>query len=202
MKKLLKALLIVGAAGIVAVGLIVFYVQFRHFDRIRTDIAAVGHAPVAIVPGASILTGGEPSDALRDRLETALDLFRRGKIDRILVTGDDGRFHVDEITAMRDFLTKAGVPRERIVVDGQGYRTYESCKRAVQVQDIREAVVVTQRFHLGRALYLCSAFGMDATGIVADRHEYVRGSYFWLRDLASSVKAWWDVNVIPPKPPV
>jgi vancomycin permeability regulator SanA len=176
-------------------------VQLRFAGKI-TDPSGISKEPVAIVLGASVLSTGEPSDALQDRLDTALDLFRQGRADRILITGDDGRYRVDEISVMRDYLTKADVPWERIIVDGQGYRTYESCKRAVDVLGIKKAVVVTQRFHMGRALYLCNRLGMDAEGVAADRHPYVRIVYFWARDLTASLMAWWDVNVIPPKPPV
>lgn len=189
-------------AGLSVLGVILAQVQLGQADRIAYTTSTAEHAPVAIVLGASVLTSGEPSDALRDRLDTALDLYRSGVVDRILITGDDGRFRVDEITVMRDYLTKAEIPWERIMVDGKGYRTYESCKRAVSVLGIRKAVLVTQRFHMGRALYLCNSFGMDAGGLVADRHEYVKGTFFWLRDLAASLKAWWDVIVMPPKPPV
>lgn len=186
-----------------ALGAVLAQVQLSYAGRIfPPEAGSVPSADVAIVLGASILPDGEPSDALRDRLDTALDLYRNGTVERLLITGDDGRFRVDEIASMRDYLTKADVPWERILVDDRGYRTYESCKRAAQVLHIETAVVVTQRFHLGRALFLCNTFGIDAIGVTADRHVYVRGTYFWLRDLAASLKAWWDIYVLPPDPPV
>ena len=193
----------VAIAGVVLVVIlaVLLDVQFRFIGRIA-DPSGITKESVALVLGASVLSNGEPSDALQDRLDTALDLFRQGRADRILITGDDGRYRVDEISVMRDYLTKADVPWERIIVDGQGYRTYESCKRAVDVLGIKKAVVVTQRFHMGRALYLCNRLGMDAEGVNADRHPYVRIVYFWARDLAASAEAWWDVNILPPKPPV
>ncbi|MBU1348648.1 YdcF family protein [Patescibacteria group bacterium] len=196
------------ALGVVFVSLailavILAQVQLTYAGRIfAPNVTSVPSADVAIVLGASILPDGTPSDALRDRLDTGLDLYRNGTVDRILITGDDGRFHVNEIASMRDHLTTADVPWEHIIVDDRGYRTYESCKRAAQVLHIETAVVVTQRFHLGRALYLCNAFGIDAIGVTADRHVYRRNTYFWARDLASSIKAWWDINIIPPDPPV
>ncbi|MCI0479144.1 YdcF family protein [Candidatus Uhrbacteria bacterium] len=188
---------------VTALAAMLAHVQLSYAHRIHPTYATdVPTSDVAIVLGASVLRGGEPSDALRDRLDTALDLYRNGSVERLLITGDDGRYRVNEIASMRDYLTKAGVPWEHILVDDRGYRTYESCKRAAEVLHVETATVVTQRFHLGRALFLCNNFGIDAIGVAADRHTYVRGTYFWARDLAASVKAWWDVYLIPPAPPV
>ena len=118
------------------------------------------------------------------------------------MTGDDGLFHVDEVAVMRELAINEGVPAEDIQIDDHGYRTYESCKRAVEVFDVRDAVIVTQRFHIARALYLCDAFDMEVQGITADKHEYQDNWKFVIRDLAASAKAWWDVNVMDPAPPV
>ncbi len=185
--------------GVFMIGLIAF-VQFRFVSRIvsTNDVKA----PFAIVLGASVTQSGEASDALRDRVETAIDLYKQGKVQKLLMTGDDGLFHIDEVAVMARIAQEAGVTSTDILVDGHGYRTYESCKRAVEVYNIQKAVIVTQRFHLGRALYLCSSFGMDAQGVVADRHSYQRIFYFVVRDIGASLKAWWDVQVLAPKPPV
>ncbi len=181
----------------------ILVVQTAFVDRIvpaeRPDL--VGVADAIMVLGASVKSDGTPSDALRDRLMTGLDLYKAGKAPEILITGDDGGFRADEIDVMRRFLVDQGVPSSTVRVDGEGYRTYESCKRAKE-EGIRRVIVVTQRFHLARALYLCNRLGVDAQGVIADRQTYVRIVYFWTRDLLSSAKAWWDVNVLPPKSPV
>ena len=103
---------------------------------------------------------------------------------------------------MRKVLEESGIPSDKILEDGHGYRTYENCKRAVQTFDINSAIVVTQRFHIGRALYLCNRLGMDATGVASDLTSYQRIIFFTARDLAASIEAWWDINVMSPKPPV
>ncbi|MBU1034471.1 YdcF family protein [Patescibacteria group bacterium] len=177
-------------------------VQLHYYKKIFKRGDGVKDAPVAIVLGASVKLNGEPSDALRDRLLVGQNLYERGVVKKILITGDDGKYHINEIKTMREFLDNLGVASEDIIEDGHGYRTYESCKRAIEVFNIRQAVVVTQRFHLGRALYLCNRLGMDATGVTADLTTYDRLIFFTLRDIAASFEAWWDINILPPKPPV
>jgi vancomycin permeability regulator SanA len=187
------------AATIIAM---VLDVQFRYSSKLADSVSGAQPAPIAIVLGASVQSSGEPSDALRDRLLVAIDLYNQNKVERILVSGDDGQFHIDEIRAMRKTLEDGGIPSDKILEDGHGYRTYESCKRAVQTFDIKSAIIVTQRFHIGRALYLCNKLGMNATGVSSDLTTYQRIIFFTARDLAASVEAWWDINVLPPKSPV
>lgn len=198
----LKKIAIVFALIAVSATTMVLDVQFRYSSKIADSASVATPAPIAIVLGASVQLSGEPSDALRDRLLVAVDLYRRGAVERILVSGDDGQFHIDEISVMRKVLEENGIPPDQILEDGHGYRTYESCKRAVQTFDIRRAIVVTQRFHIGRALYLCNRLGMDATGVASDLMTYQRIIFFTARDLAASIAAWWDINVRAPKAPV
>lgn len=180
----------------------VVLVQTSYADRIVRSSADVTHRPIAIVLGASVKRDGTPSAALEDRILTAANLYKTGKVDSLLMSGDDGQFHIDEIKTMVRVAREAGVPDNAIQTDGHGYRTYESCKRAHDVYGVTEAIVVTQRFHLGRALYLCNRLGIDAVGVVADRRSYDLIVSFWLRDVLSSIKAFSDVNLLPPVPPV
>lgn len=202
MKYILKILtnLILILAGVVAA--MVIDVQVRFIDKLYANTTDIRPAPVAMVLGASVKTNGEPSDALRDRLLVGQALYERKLVKKILITGDDGKYHIDEIRTMRNFLVKRGVPEEDILEDGRGYRTYESCKRAVKEFGVKKAIVITQRFHLGRALYLCNRLGMDAHGAASDLTFYRRILFFALRDIAASIEAWWDINIRPPRPPV
>ncbi len=176
-------------------------VQFRYVKQMY-EVGDAPQKPVAIILGASVKKDGTPSDALRDRVLTGIDLYRTDKVQTLFMTGDDGARHIDEVSVMANLAKEAGIPPEDIKMDGHGYRTYESCKRAAQEYDIQEAIVVTQRFHLARALYLCNGFGMDAVGVTADRQNYVKYAWFWTRDLLSSFKAFWDLHVWAPAPPV
>ncbi len=201
MKRFLKYAAWTLAAGLLAVGLIVARVQTAEL-RSMVDPADASPAPYALVLGASVKQDGTPSDALSDRVKTGVELYNAGKVSKLLMSGDDGRFHVNEVETMRRLAVEAGVTSTDVLVDGQGYRTYESCKRATQVFQIKKAIIITQRFHLARALYLCRAFGMDVQGVSADKQSYQRIIFFTLRDLASSLKAWWDVNIRAPESPV
>ncbi len=196
-----KGLLLLGALGLITAGIAVADVQFRYLDRVIADLARLPESDATMVLGASVKSDGTPSDALADRLQTGLELYQQGKAKTILLTGDDGAYHADEIAVMRPYLVNLGVAAADIKEDGHGYRTYESCKNAA-ASGIRRLTVVTQRFHLSRALYLCNKMGIDTYGVAADKRSYKDIVFFWTRDLASSLKAWWDINVWPPKPPV
>ncbi|MBE7524845.1 YdcF family protein [candidate division WWE3 bacterium] len=180
----------------------ILIVQILYMPNMRDRLVDVQPHRTAIILGASVLRDGTPSDALRDRILSGVDLYNAGLVEELLMTGDDGAFHIDEISSMKETAMRAGVPEQKILTDGHGYRTYESCKRAIEVYGVSDAIVVTQRFHLGRALFLCNELGVDAIGFVADRQTYIRSRYFWIRDLASSAKAFYDVYIQPPKPPV
>lgn len=189
------ALLWLILVGIFLIGWIVMNVQTKHLDDIVTSTSELtSTAPYAILLGASIKADGTPSDALQDRLTVGVELYKSQKVEKLLVTGDDGGNRSNEVEAMKKYLLEQGVPEEAIMVDGQGYRTYESCKRAHDEFKIEKAVVVTQRFHMGRALYLCDALGVESAGVTSDLQPYVRSTFFWTRDLVASVLAFWDIN--------
>lgn len=182
--------------------LVVAIVQVRYAPRIYANSSQLPHAPIAMILGASVKKDGSPSAALKDRMEKGIELYKMGVVDRLLLTGDDGAYHVDEMRVMTTYVREHGVPDTAVLVDGQGYRTYESCTRAKQTYQISRVIVVTQRFHLGRALYLCNQLGVESDGIVADRTSYDKLLIFWLREIPASLKAWWDVHGMTPKAPV
>lgn len=190
------------ATFIFGFALVLARVQWDQDGRLYARAEDVRLAPVAMIFGASVRSDGTASDALRDRVMTGVTLYHEGKVNELFMTGDDGKFHVDEISSMKKIAEDAGVPEERIRADGHGYRTYESCKRAAETFGVKDAILVTQRFHLGRATFLCRAFGMNVQGLAADRQHYRRIAFFTLRESLASIKAWWDVNVWPPNTPV
>ncbi len=200
-----QRLLAIVALGTISLGLtgvsIIQQIQRRYRPAIHS-ISEITPAPVAMVLGASVKLDGTPSDALRDRVMVGIQLYKEGKASKLLMTGDDGGFHANEVATMKRLAVEAGVPETDILVDGQGYRTYESCKRAVQVFNIHKGIIVTQRFHLARSLYLCSNLGMEAQGVSADLQPYERIVFFTARDFAASLKAWWDINIDAPPSPV
>lgn len=168
-------------------------------------ILKIGDLPpksVAIVLGAAVNADGTPSDALMDRIKTGAMLYQYGLVRDVLLSGDDGKYHEDEVDAMKKASLELGVPEEHLFVDPQGYRTYESCKRAIQTYHISEAIIVTQRFHLPRALFLCNELGIDSIGVSADLQKYQKESAFEFREFFADVKAFIDIYLHEPAPPV
>ena len=168
------------------------------FDSSIVPIDRVGMAPVAIVLGAKVKADGAPSDILRDRLLTAIDLYRTGSVEKILVSGDDGQVAYDEVNAMRIYLLAANVDADDIFLDHAGFDTYDSMIRAKKVFGITKAIIVTQEYHLPRALYLANAFGIEAQGVAADRQTYLGILRYQARELLADVKAVFDVTLRAP----
>jgi vancomycin permeability regulator SanA len=156
--------------------------------------ASERHVDMIVVLGAGV-RGDEPSDVLRDRLQTALQLYQAGRATKILVTGDHARKDYDEPGAMARWLIAAGVPKRAIVLDHAGFDTYSSIVRAREVFGVTHAIIVTQRFHLSRALWVARSVGIDAEGAEADRQAYRGALWFEAREVLSRTKAWVDVVV-------
>lgn len=135
---------------------------------------------VAVVLGAQVHPGGRPSRFLRGRLEAALRMHADGRVASVLVSGDGRPASSDEPGAMRDWLVAAGVPAEDVTVDPHGYDTYDTCWRALHVYGHRRVVMVSQTYHLPRALLTCRLLGLDAVGVGDDS---VRGTRVWRHGL-------------------
>jgi vancomycin permeability regulator SanA len=147
-------------------------------------------APVVIVFGAQLAPGGtQPRPFLRGRLDTAAELVRAGRAKVVLVSGDAHGSSGNEIAAMTAYLVGQGVPAERIVGDGDGLDSYDTCRRARDVYGIRKALLVSQRFHLPRAVTLCRGLGVDADGVPA-RCDDCRTSTLALNRVRELPAAW------------
>ncbi len=150
-------------------------------------------ADCALVLGAGVREDGTPSGVLQDRLDEALDVWREGKVRRILVSGDHASPSYDEPNAMRVYLEARGVPASAIFMDHAGLDTYSSVWRARHVFGARTVIVVTQRFHLARAVWVARSLGMEAEGRAADHHLHRAIVWLELRELFSRTKAFVDV---------
>ena len=156
---------------------------------------------VAIVFGAGLRRDGTPSPFLAQRLDLAVDLYEQHKVRALLVTGDNSRTSHDEPTSMKAYLVQHGVPAVDVVVDDAGFSTYDSCYRAKAVFGVKDAVVVSQGYHLPRAVFTCRRLGIDAVGLggselSAHTSDTVR---YTAREVLSSVKATWQL-ITRPKP--
>jgi SanA protein len=158
--------------------------------------------PVAIVFGAGLWRDGTPTTILRDRINTAAELLFSGKVQKILMSGDNSFFDYNEPGAMRDYALNLGVPEKAIVLDYAGRRTYDTCYRARTIFGVQQAILVTQSFHLSRALYTCNALGLKAVGVPSDHRDYLPSSlvYWNLRELPATLTALLDVHVLRPVP--
>lgn len=177
-----------------------YRVSSQYQSAIFDDISLIPGRRVALVLGAGLNPNGLPSDALADRVKTAVALYQAGKVEKLLMSGDNGRVEYDEVTAMKKLAVALGVPEADVVLDYAGFRTYDSCYRASAIFSLSEAIIVTQRFHLPRALYTCNAFGVASVGMVADKQSYVRQGWWSVREIAAQIVAFWQVKVWRMKP--
>ena len=157
---------------------------------------------VAIVFGAGLTRDGSPTAILRDRVETAAQLYFSGKVEKLLMSGDNRVASYNEPEAMRQYALSLGVPADAIVLDYAGRRTYDTCFRAKVIFGVDSALLVTQNFHLPRALFLCNALGLKATGVEADNRQYRKLSLLiWnVREQLATVGAFVDVYISKPLP--
>ncbi|MFC6092727.1 SanA/YdcF family protein [Saccharothrix lopnurensis] len=168
----------------------------------RHTAADVPGAPVALVLGAGLTRSGAPTSFLAGRLDVAAELYRTGRVEVLLVSGDNGTTDYDEPGAMRDYLVARGVPGQVVVADYAGFDTWDSCTRAKRVFGVSELIVVTQSFHLPRAVALCRAAGLEARGVGHDtsRGWAVTTAYGHFREVFAAGKAMWDGLVTRPDP--
>jgi len=190
----LAALVVVAAGGLGGVLALGLAVRLLTRGRIVPP-DRLPPLPVALVLGAEVYADGRPSRFLRARLDVAADLYRRSLVGRILLSGDGQSPFYDETAGMRDYLLAVGVPAGHIVLDPSGFDTYDSCLRARDVFGLRRLVVVSQAYHLPRALAICRALGLDAWGVGDDSVR--RNVTAWRasvgRELAANLKLVWDV---------
>jgi SanA protein len=162
-------------------------------------VADVPETEVAIVPGALVEPDGDMSAMLAARVEQAARLWHAGKVEKILVSGDHGSWKYDEPDTMRKALVRDGVRPRDVFEDHAGFDTWATMVRAREIFEVREAVVITQGFHMPRALYLADEAGIDATGLTADLQDWgYQGRKSTVREVLSRVKAVVDVTLDTP----
>jgi SanA protein len=175
------------------------YILLSTDGEATSKVADVPDAEIAIVPGALVKPDGKMSGMLADRVDEAYKLWRAGKVGKILVSGDHGSWKYDEPDTMRKALVKKGVPPEDVFEDHAGFDTWATMVRAHSIFNVKNAVVVTQGFHMPRALYLAEEAGIHVTGLLADQHQWgAHGTESAVREVFARVKAVWDTTVDTP----
>ena len=193
-KLLLKALVISGIILTIAVILINVYVTNTAEKRMYGEESILPKdTDCIIVLGAGLKADGTPNHMLRDRLDLALRLYKNGVCKKLLLTGDHGREHYDEVGAMKNYVLQRGVDPEHIYLDHAGFSTYDSMYRAKEIFVVKKAIVVTQKYHLYRAVYIGDALGMDIYGINSDPFTYVGQSARDVREYIARVKDFFGV---------
>ncbi len=185
------ATLLLAAAGLALPSLIT---RAYAGDRLFTVETAPARR-VAIVFGAGLNRRGGPSAVLRDRIRTAIELYETGKVQVLLMSGDNSSAFHDEPTAMKEYALQQGVPESAIATDFAGHSTYDTCYRAGEIFGLSEAILVTQAFHLPRAIFTCSLLGTNAVGVPAHESRYWEGGLaFWTaREVPATLAAFRDI---------
>jgi vancomycin permeability regulator SanA len=192
--RLVRKAVLAGALAVLILAGCGLWVDGRAVGHVYAE-ADVPAAPVALVLGAEVYPGGTPSPFLAARLDIARRLLVAGKVKAILVSGDHSRWEYDEPGAMQVYLIARGVPASQVVLDYAGFDTYDSCARARRVFGVRQAIVVTQSYHIERAVALCRQLGVEADGVGDDtvRIYTEPWAHSMVRERGAIVKAVADV---------
>lgn len=189
MKKLLKY----GIIAIILITIIVLginlYVRISTNKQIikENDYTALSDVDCIIILGAGIWED-KPSPMLEDRLLEGIKLYQNSVSDKIIMSGDHGRREYDEVNIMKNYAIEKGIPSENIFMDHAGFSTYESIYRAKDIFEAKKVVIVTQEYHLYRALYIANQLGLEAYGVGADPRQYVGAAYRELREILARDK--------------
>lgn len=202
MKRKWKKQLIIILACIVLIGIyaisVNYYMKFSVKDRIVSEINE-GDVDCVLVLGAGVKKDGTPSLLLRERLELSIKLYQTNAAPKILMSGDQGRAGYDEVNKMKEFAVEQGVPSQDIFMDHAGFSTYESMYRARDIFQAKKVIIVTQKYHLYRALYIAEKLGLDAYGVAADQVQYKGSLYREFREIIARNKDFLK-TIIQPKP--
>lgn len=173
------------------------YIHYSVRDHVYSNIYDVPQCRVALVLGAKVRPDGSLSPSLKSRVDTAVELWREGRVEKLLMSGDNRVVRYNEPERMRQYAIGRGVSRDAIVLDHAGRRTYDSIYRAKYIFGLKKMIVVTQSFHIDRAIFLCDHIGVQAYGVGSSTSGDLRAS---IREVPACLGALVDVYVRHPKP--
>lgn len=200
-KMIIKLILVVLLTGVLVFGIPRLITAISSINKVKS-VAVVSPHKIAIVFGAGLLHDGTPSPVLKDRVATAAQLYFAGKVQKLLMSGDNRFVDYNEPASMQAYALELGVPEEAIVLDYAGRRTYDTCYRAKNIFGVDQAILVTQKYHLSRALFTCTGIGLVSVGVPADMRTYHPNSlaYWTIREIPASLVAVWQVWISHPLP--
>ncbi|MEK7104388.1 MAG: ElyC/SanA/YdcF family protein, partial [Patescibacteria group bacterium] len=157
---------------IIVVFLLNLQTEKQGLAYIYQDVSKAPKAQTVMILGASVYRNKTMSDMLKDRANTAIEIYKAGKAENILVSGDGKEKNYNEVEVVNSYLLEQGIPKEKILLDYYGFDTYDSLYRARDIFGIKNIIISTQNFHLPRAIFIAQGLGLEAYGIVADKHNY------------------------------
>ncbi len=206
MKKYIqKSISIIFLCGGIGFGFLL-YANFHilsYSSYIEKDITALPKQNIVLVFGGGMKEDGSMSNAQTDRVVRAVELYKNGKVKRMIMTGDNGARRFNEVDAMKAHAITLGVPKDIIDIDGHGYNTYTSCYRAKYDWELDQVIAISQTFHLPRILYFCNEFGVKTIGVAADITPSGLVGNVWhtnMREKLARLKGWIQKEVTHPEP--
>lgn len=191
-------MLFICAAALMVVWMINSHVKASAASKIiASDEALAKHADCILVLGAGVWADGRPSHMLEDRLLQGVQLYQEGVSERLLMSGDNGRKDYDEVNVMKRFAMERDIASSHVFMDHAGFSTYESMYRARDIFRAERIIVVTQRYHLYRALYIAEKLGLEAYGVASDPRPYAGQPKRELREIVARVKDFIKVMIKP-----
>ncbi|PQJ30611.1 hypothetical protein BST92_01065 [Nonlabens arenilitoris] len=195
MRKFLNITVFTILGLVLLVVILQFHINRSSRNLIFKNANELKPAYVGIVLGASVRPDKSLSPILQDRVDKAYELYHKGIIKKFLLSGDHGQEDYDEVNAMRRYLNDKGVSNEDIFLDHAGFDTYDSLFRAREIFQVENAIVITQKFHLPRAIYVGKKMGLELQGFIADNREYPGNAHFTRREWLANIKAWLELNI-------
>jgi vancomycin permeability regulator SanA len=192
LKPILLILLYLALVGVIALCSMNGYVKSVAKERIVTveETANLEEVDCIIVLGCQVRDDGTLSHMLRDRLMRGLEVYHAGAVPKLLMSGDHGRKEYDEVNAMKQYAIENGVPSEHVFMDHAGFSTYETVYRAKEIFEADKVIIITQEYHLYRALYIADKLGLEAYGVSADLNKYAGQSMRDFREVLARCKDW------------
>ena len=189
LRRVLLVLLVLCVLGAALVFGISGWMVLREQDKICAADEVPSDREAILVLGCGVDAQGHPKPMLHDRMTTAVGLYEAGAADALLLSGDNSGPDYNEVGAMETFALEHGVPAEAIILDNEGFNTDASIRRAVEVYGLERVVLVTQEYHLPRALFLSEAYGLEACGVSATLRDYGPKQAVWsLREVLARDK--------------